>query len=129
MPSQPLGEARPVMGMLAGASHHPNLGGNNTVKIFTTIDSNLFPLDQLLKADRAGDIFASLHLPPRHPSFNLNIGFETTRVGKTTGEVCLTYAQKRTYLLFSSPCSFFQSPLAHLLHDRPAKKEFYLFYS
>ena len=91
MTSQPLGEARNVMRMRARTSHHPNLGDNQTqlsiitdyivvkmwrkcdnVKIIAT-DLNLLPLHQLLEIAWAGDIFAFLHLPHRHPSLHLNI--------------------------------------------------------
>ena len=126
MPSQPLGEASPVMRMLAGASHHTNLGDNKTQKSKNSIGSNLFPLHQLFKADRAGDVFASLHLPPRHPRFNLKIGFETTRVGKTTGEVCPTNVQKELTSSSVLPAPF-SSPHSHICSMIAQQKRNFIF--
>ena len=71
MASEPLGETSPMVRLLAGTSHCANLARKQIDLCQLELFPNLLALFQVLKADRAGGLLASLHPPAHYPTLHL----------------------------------------------------------
>ena len=134
MASEPLGETSPMVRLLAGTSHCANLARKQIDLCQLELFSTCSPSSR--SSRQTGQVASS-------PLFTLLL----TTQPSTWGENCLIWKTTNTNteinqkkqntnikidqkdtntkinLLFCPPCSSWQPPLAHLLHDRPAKKD------